>query len=62
MVFEIYDSKLGVERKLCGGGRYDDLVVSLGGKQEIFVIGFFYFMEEFRKELIEKVYLSFNNY
>lgn len=32
MVFEIYDIKLGVERKLCGGGRYDDLVISLGGK------------------------------
>ncbi|MCH2047476.1 MAG: histidine--tRNA ligase family protein [Trichodesmium sp. ALOHA_ZT_67] len=62
MVFEIYDSKLGVERKLCGGGRYDDLVVSLGGKQETPATGFSYLMEELRKELTEKAHLNFNNY
>lgn len=62
MVFEIYDTKLGVERKLCGGGRYDDLVISLGSKQEIPATGFSYMMEELRKELVEKAHLSFNNY
>ncbi len=62
MVFEIYDSKLGVERKLCGGGRYDDLVVSLGGKQETPATGFSYMMEELRKELVEKDNLSLNDY
>ncbi len=62
MVFEIYDSKLGVERKLCGGGRYDDLVVSLGGKEETPATGFSYVMEELRKELAEKAHLSLNNY
>ena len=62
MVFEIYDSKLGIERKLCGGGRYDDLVVSLGGKQETPATGFSYVIEELRKELVEKAHLSLNNY
>lgn len=62
MVFEIYNSKLGVERKLCGGGRYDDLVVSLGGKQDTPATGFSYVMEELRKELAEKPDLSLNNY
>ncbi|MGD1806751.1 ATP phosphoribosyltransferase regulatory subunit [Dapis sp. BLCC M126] len=62
MVFEIYDSKLGLERKLCGGGRYDDLVVSLGGKKDTPATGFSYVMEELRKELAEKAHLSLNNY
>ncbi|OZH52759.1 hypothetical protein AFK68_22250 [Hydrocoleum sp. CS-953] len=62
MVFEIYDSKLGVERKLCGGGRYDDLVVSLGGEKDTPATGFSYVMEELRKELAEKDNLSLNNY
>ena len=62
IVFEIYDSKLGKERKLCGGGRYDDLVFSLGGKQEIPATGFSYVIEELRKELVEKDNFSFNNY
>lgn len=30
IVFELYDRK-GKERAICGGGRYDDLVASLGG-------------------------------
>ncbi|HSF16365.1 MAG TPA: histidine--tRNA ligase [Vicinamibacteria bacterium] len=30
IVFELYDRK-GVERAICGGGRYDDLVASFGG-------------------------------
>ncbi len=62
MVFEIYDSNLGVERKLCGGGRYNDLVVSLGGKQETPATGFSYVMEELRKELAEQAHLSLSDY
>ncbi len=30
IVFELYDRK-GKERAICGGGRYDDLIASLGG-------------------------------
>ncbi|MEB3343728.1 HisS family protein [Okeania sp.] len=62
MVFEIYDSKLGLERKLCGGGRYDDLVISLGGKAETPATGFSYMMEELRKELLERANISLNDY
>ncbi|NEQ72756.1 MAG: ATP phosphoribosyltransferase regulatory subunit [Okeania sp. SIO2C9] len=61
MVFEISDSNLG-ERKLCGGGRYDDLVVSLGGQQETPATGFSYVMEELREVLAEKSHLNINNY
>ncbi len=62
MVFEIYHRNLEVERKLCSGGRYDDLVLSLGGRQETLATGFSYVMEELRKELAEKANLSLNNY
>ncbi|NES69622.1 MAG: ATP phosphoribosyltransferase regulatory subunit, partial [Okeania sp. SIO2D1] len=61
MVFEISDSNLG-ERKLCGGGRYDDLIVSLGGQQETPATGFSYVMEELRQVLAEKSHLNINNY
>jgi histidyl-tRNA synthetase len=32
IVFELYDRK-GKERAICGGGRYDDLIASLGGPE-----------------------------
>lgn len=38
IVFELYDRK-GKERAICGGGRYDDLVASLGGP-DIPALGF----------------------
>ncbi len=38
IVFELYDRK-GKERALCGGGRYDDLIQSLGGP-DLHAIGF----------------------
>ncbi|MDY7006059.1 MAG: ATP phosphoribosyltransferase regulatory subunit [Cyanobacteriota bacterium] len=60
MVFEISDSNLG-ERKLCGGGRYDDLVISLGG-EETPATGFSYVMEEIREVLAEKSHLKIDNY
>lgn len=42
LIFEIYDSD-GMQ--LCGGGRYDDLVTALGGRQPIPAVGFAYGLE-----------------
>lgn len=42
MIFEIYDSE---EMQLCGGGRYDDLVAVLGGRQATPAVGFAYGLE-----------------
>jgi histidyl-tRNA synthetase len=41
-IFEIYDRD-GLQ--LCGGGRYDDLVTALGGRQPIPAVGFAYGLE-----------------
>ncbi|HEU5102945.1 MAG TPA: ATP phosphoribosyltransferase regulatory subunit [Roseiflexaceae bacterium] len=41
-IFEIYDRD-GMQ--LCGGGRYDDLVTALGGRQVIPAVGFAYGLE-----------------
>jgi histidyl-tRNA synthetase len=40
-IFEIYDDGM----QLCGGGRYDDLVTALGGRQPIPAVGFAYGLE-----------------
>jgi histidyl-tRNA synthetase len=42
IIFEIYDDH---ELQLCGGGRYDDLVTTLGGRQTTPAIGFAYGLE-----------------
>ncbi|NTV63204.1 MAG: ATP phosphoribosyltransferase regulatory subunit [Oscillochloris sp.] len=42
LIFEIYDDN---EMQLCGGGRYDDLVTALGGRQPIPAVGFAYGLE-----------------
>jgi len=42
LIFEIYDAE---EYQLCGGGRYDDLVLALGGRQTVPAIGFAYGLE-----------------
>jgi histidyl-tRNA synthetase len=42
LIFEIYDSE---SMQLCGGGRYDDLVTALGGRQPIPAVGFAYGLE-----------------
>lgn len=45
LLFEVYyDGRIG-EPQLCGGGRYDDLVATLGGSREIPAIGFAYGLE-----------------
>jgi len=41
-IFEIYDAE-GLQ--LCGGGRYDDLVTTLGGRQPTPAVGFAYGLE-----------------
>jgi histidyl-tRNA synthetase len=41
-IFEIYDRD---DLQLCGGGRYDDLVASLGGRQAVPAVGFAYGVE-----------------
>ncbi|NNJ09526.1 ATP phosphoribosyltransferase regulatory subunit [Chloroflexales bacterium ZM16-3] len=42
LIFEIYD---GEQMQLCGGGRYDDLVAALGGRQPTPAVGFAYGLE-----------------
>lgn len=51
MVFEIDHHGLGSESQLCGGGRYDDLVRSLGGRQSIPALGFAFGVERVRLAL-----------
>jgi histidyl-tRNA synthetase len=43
MIFEIYDQSQTIQ--LCGGGRYDDLVMAIGGRQLTPAIGFAYGLE-----------------
>ncbi|HET7770158.1 MAG TPA: histidine--tRNA ligase [Chloroflexota bacterium] len=45
MVFEIDHAGLGAESQLCGGGRYDDLVRALGGRQSVPALGFAFGLE-----------------
>jgi histidyl-tRNA synthetase len=42
MIFEIYDTN---KSQICGGGRYDDLISALGGRQATPAIGFSYGLE-----------------
>ncbi len=42
LIFEIYDQD---GNQLCGGGRYDDLVSALGGRQTVPAVGFAYGLE-----------------
>jgi ATP phosphoribosyltransferase regulatory subunit len=39
-VFEIHDGTGSTESQLCGGGRYDDLVESVGGTEPVPAVGF----------------------
>ena len=50
MVFEIHSSQ-DDERQLCGGGRYDDLVASFGGRQQTPATGFSYGLERLQDAL-----------
>lgn len=42
MIFEVYSS---ADLQLCGGGRYDDLVTALGGRQGVPAVGCAYGLE-----------------
>lgn len=42
MIFEIFDA---TDMQICGGGRYDDLVLALGGRQSVPAVGFSYGLE-----------------
>ncbi len=44
-IFEIHHGALGGERQLCGGGRYDELVTTLGGNQRTPATGFSFGLE-----------------
>ncbi len=45
LVFEVYGDVGGSIMQLCGGGRYDDLVRSLGGKESVPAAGFSFGLE-----------------
>jgi histidyl-tRNA synthetase len=51
MVFEIHHAGLGSESQLCGGGRYDDLVRALGGRQSVPALGFAFGVERVKLAL-----------
>ncbi|NWF70478.1 MAG: ATP phosphoribosyltransferase regulatory subunit [Chloroflexi bacterium] len=44
-IFEVHHGGLGEERQLCGGGRYDDLIATLGGLNDIPATGFAFGLE-----------------
>ncbi|NEP40957.1 MAG: ATP phosphoribosyltransferase regulatory subunit [Okeania sp. SIO2H7] len=50
-IFEIYHGPAGAEKQICGGGRYDDLILTLGGKQQTPATGFSYSMERLQQAL-----------
>jgi histidyl-tRNA synthetase len=54
MIFEIYHGSPGDERQLCGGGRYDDLVLTLGGRSSVPGCGFSYGLERIQLALADE--------
>lgn len=50
-IFEIYHGQPGAETQICGGGRYDDLVLTFGGENKTPATGFSYGMERLRLAL-----------
>jgi histidyl-tRNA synthetase len=51
MIFEIYHGALEEKSQLCGGGRYDDLIATLGGRENIPATGFSFGLERVRLAL-----------
>jgi histidyl-tRNA synthetase len=51
MVFEIDHAGLGAESQLCGGGRYDELIRVLGGRQPVPALGFAFGLERVKLAL-----------
>ncbi|MCB1016352.1 MAG: ATP phosphoribosyltransferase regulatory subunit [Acidimicrobiales bacterium] len=53
-VFEIHDGTGSPESQLCGGGRYDDLVESVGGTEPVPAVGFSLGLERVQLRLDEE--------
>ena len=53
-VFEIHDGTDSAESQLCGGGRYDDLVESVGGTEPVPAVGFSLGLERVQLRLAEE--------
>jgi ATP phosphoribosyltransferase regulatory subunit len=52
MVFEIYHAGVaGAASQICGGGRYDDLVRALGGREQVPACGFSFGLERVKMAL-----------
>ncbi|MEW6096454.1 MAG: histidine--tRNA ligase [bacterium] len=51
MIFEVYCDALGAENQICGGGRYDELIRTLGGKKDVPALGFAYGLERVKLAL-----------
>jgi len=58
MIFEVYCDLLGAENQICGGGRYDDLVRTLGGQKDVPSLGFAYGLERVKLALEKENKLS----
>ncbi|MEW6606082.1 MAG: histidine--tRNA ligase [bacterium] len=58
MIFEVYCDALGAENQICGGGRYDELIGTLGGQKDIPSIGFAYGVERVKLALEKEDKLS----
>lgn len=52
VVFELYDAS--GQSQLCGGGRYNELVQSLGGRKSIPAVGFAFGLERLRLAMAEQ--------
>lgn len=53
-VFEIHDGTGSAESQLCGGGRYDDLVESVGGTDPVPAVGFSLGLERVQLRLAQE--------
>src|SRR5205823_12470546 len=53
LVFEVYHAGVAGPLQLCGGGRYDDLVRSLGGRTNVPACGFAFGLERVDMALAE---------
>lgn len=53
-VFEIHDGTGSAESQLCGGGRYDDLVESVGGTEPVPAVGFSLGLERVQLRLAQE--------
>jgi histidyl-tRNA synthetase len=58
MIFEVYCDLLGAENQICGGGRYDELIRTLGGIKDIPALGFAYGLERVKLALDKENKLS----